>query len=49
MNGSSLMPDETGAEPDEVVVRADEYGVLICPDGREPVESLNLTDRKSVV
>ena len=40
MNGSSLMPDETGAEPDEVVVRADEYGVLICPDGREPVESL---------
>lgn len=40
MNGSSSMPVETGAELDEVVVRVDEYGVLICPDGREPVESL---------
>ena len=40
MNGSSPMPVETGAELDEVVVRVDEYGVLICPDGREPVESL---------
>ena len=40
MNDSLLTLDETGAEPDEVVVRTDEYGVLICPDGREPVESL---------